>query len=57
MDVHLHLDVWKSTTMDSGVQCVMIILVLQRLILLVVNWDLLHTVTMDQLIYSPGKLM
>ena len=41
--------------MDSGVQCVIIILVLQRLILLVVNWDLLHTVNMDQLIFS-GKL-
>ena len=37
--------------MDSGVQCVMIVLVLQRLVLLVVNWDLLLTADMDQLLH------
>ena len=51
MEVHHHqtlLDVWRFTTVDGGVQCVMMDLVLQKLVLLVVNWDSLHTTDMDQ---------
>ena len=51
MEIHHHQtlpDVWRSTTVDSGAQYVMIVLVLQKLVLLVSNWDSLHTTDMDQ---------
>ena len=43
----LQQDVWRSTTTDSGAQCAMISLVLQRQLLLVVSLVSPHTSDME----------